>query len=138
MRKYVMCLSLALGLSGCAGFPGQNGEAAASKAVAKRAEARMAALQDLDFKKAYEYMSPGYRQVKDLKRFRVEFGGAANIVSFKVLEPECEPEVCRVVVTRVFKVPLGGRRVGKLMDMETSIQQVWVKTDGRWWYSTSR
>lgn len=138
MYKYVMCLSLALGLGGCAGLSGQADSVKAGKTVAKRAEERMAALQDLDFKKAYEYMSPSYRQVKDLKRFRVEFGGAANIVSFKVLEPECEPEVCRVVVTRVVKLPMGGRRVGQFMDMETSIQQVWVNTNGTWWYSSSR
>ncbi|NLY16449.1 MAG: hypothetical protein GXZ05_08725 [Gammaproteobacteria bacterium] len=138
MYRYVLGLSLALGLSGCAGLSGQVDTAKAGKVVAKRAEARMAALQDLDFKQAYAYMSPTYRQVKDLKRFRVEFGGAANIVSFKVLEPECEPEVCRVVVTRVVKIPMGGRRVGQFMDMETSIQQVWVNTDGNWWYSTSR
>ena len=131
MMKMVFPIALIIGLSGCVGLQLQSDE----QVVIKRAEDRMAALQAVNFKKAYSYMTPGYRSMNSLDRFKGQFAGGANITWFEVLAPDCEPERCIVTVTRKYKMPISARgEVGRVREFENNTRQVWIKTDGKWWY----
>lgn len=122
---------LVLILAGCAGLQLKSDD----QVVIDRAEKRMAALQAGDFKKAYSYMTPGYKATKSLERFQSEFAGGANITWFEVLNPECESERCVVTVTRKYKMQISARgEMGKAREFENNTQQVWIKVDGQWWY----
>ena len=131
MIRVLFVAAMTLTLAGCAGLQVKTD----AQIVKERADKRMAALQAGDFKKAYSYMTPGYRATKNLNRFKGEFAGGLNITWFEVLEPECEPERCVVTVTRKYKMPMTVRgQAGKVREFENNTRQVWINTDGQWWY----
>lgn len=131
MIRIVFVAMVTLMLAGCAGLQLKTDE----QIVMERAEKRMSALQARDFKKAYSYMTPGYKATKNLQRFQGEFAGGANITWFEVLSPECEPERCVVTVTRKYKMQMTARgQAGTLREFENNTRQTWIKVDGRWWY----
>lgn len=118
-------------LTGCVGFQYKSDE----EIVIDRAIKRMEALQSLDFKKAYSYMSPGYREVKNLNRFKSDFSGAANMRSFSVSGASCEENRCVVTVARKYTVTLNVRGSRGAQPLENISRQLWLKVDGKWWYS---
>lgn len=130
MRKLLFLYAAAVVLSGCSVLQTGSDE----DAVAKRAHQRMAALQALDFAKAYSYMSPGYRDSRSLEALPANLPGA-NITSFTVGTPVCESDRCVVNVHRKYKTMLNVRgRLGQVQELENNMQQVWIKDGGRWWY----
>lgn len=131
MLRFLPLALVAVFLTGCAGFQVQPDE----NVVAKRAEQRMTALKDLDFKKAYSYMTPGYRAVKNLNRFQAEFAGAANLQSFAVVGTECEEDRCVVILERSYQMHMNVRGARGAQVFEGHTRQVWVRLDGQWWYS---
>jgi|SRR5690554_1556463 len=131
MWHKTLVLAFVIGLSGCAILqPGSD-----EQVVQDKAERRMAALQALDFHKAYAYMTPGYRAVNSLNTFAGRHAGAASMTGFTVNSPQCEMERCTVVVTRRYKaaLPIQGRR-DQAVELENNTKQVWIKSDGKWWY----
>jgi|LSQX01.1.fsa_nt_gb hypothetical protein len=130
LKKGVFGIFLLL-LSGCA-ISGSSAE----ETVALRAEQRMRALQELNFDKAYNYMSPGYKNAKDLERFKRDFAGANTLQSFYVGDVSCEEQVCQVMVIARYKIALTGRgQIGKTTEIERGSSQTWILHDGIWWYA---
>lgn len=94
---------------------------------------RLELLQELDFEAAYELMSPGYRQTRDLDRFKFDFGGAGTIRSFKFKSASCEEDQCSTYVD--VEYDLGANAPG-LKIVRTNIES-WIRVDGKWWFVKS-
>lgn len=107
--------------------------------VESRSALRLEALKKLDFEKAYTYMSPGYRSVKDLNRFKLENAGAVNLLDFNVQSTECVADTCHVLVASDYKITMVGRgfSVKNPLVIDRVSKETWIRTDGQWWFVKS-
>ena len=107
--------------------------------VEHRSALRFEALKKLDFEKAYTYMSPGYRSVKDLNRFKLENAGAVNLLDFNVLSAECAEDTCQVLVKSFYKmaIPLPGMSMKNPLTIDRVSKETWIRTGGKWWFVKS-
>jgi hypothetical protein len=105
----------------------------AQKAViAKRAEARWAALVAGDFAKAYGFESPEYRSVFSIQQFSGRFGGAVTWKLARTKSVEYDPgNVARVVVEVEYDAPIMAH--GNVRGVRQMMEK-WLFTDGDWWY----
>ncbi|WP_199137442.1 hypothetical protein [Delftia sp. ASV31] len=119
----VACAAL---LAGCATM-GDGGKTP-EDIVNARSAAYLKARQSGDVDKAYTYLTPTYRALKNKERFRLENGAATVLKGGELLSTTCVPERC--VVRRNFTtiVPtMPG------VDVPISITEAWVVEDGQWW-----
>lgn len=110
-----------------------------SEIVESRSILRLDALKELDFEKAYTYMSPGYRSVKDLKRFNIEYAGVVNMLSFNINSVECIIDTCSVLVESNYKIiiPSRGFSIKNPLIIDRVNKETWIRTDGKWWFVKS-
>ena len=130
-------LTVILSVSACAVMQPKTDE----ERVSSLAEQRQAALLEYDFKKAYKYMSPGYRQLNSLEQFISNYAGVYSWVSSDVLGATCEDDICTVNV-EVFidmglmhntRAPNSEKVLVPRVNIET-----WFKLDNKWWFSKSQ
>ena len=109
------------------------------KVVEQRSTLRLEALKKLDFEKAYSYMSPGYRSVKSLGRFKAENAGAVNILDFNVQSAECVEDTCHVLVSSNYKMVMVGRgfSIKNPLIIDRESKETWIRTEGKWWFVKS-
>lgn len=109
--------------------------------VLKLAEKRQTALLAQDFKKAYKYMSPGYRELNTVENLMSDYAGVYSWKSSDVLNATCDDDVCRVNV-KVF-VDIGLMQSAGAPDQERVLvprvnRETWLKLDNKWWFSKSQ
>lgn len=128
-------LTAILGLSACAMIQPNTEE----DLVFSLAGQRQAALLKQDFKKAYQYMSPGYRQLNTVEQLSASYAGVYSWVSSNVKNVSCSDDVCKVGVEVEVDIglmmnssrrPEADRFIVKRFNSET-----WFKLDGKWWFS---
>ena len=96
-------------------------------AVRARAQQRWDALLKNDFRAAYEFLSPGTRQVESFESYsgllRPGFWKDAQIKGVT-----CKPEadVCEVATTISY--------VFQGMPVTTPLKESWTRSGGQWWY----
>lgn len=136
MTRLLFASILTLGLSACAALgPVANPEAT----VTKRSEKRLDALQKNDIKKAYAFMSPGYRATKSIHVFEADHVGLTMAKGYEIINVNCEEERCRVGMNVRFKMEdiggLAGMRgqSGHSGEIEMYFQETWVLINGKWW-----
>lgn len=96
--------------------------------VNARSTAYLKVRQSGELDKAYEYLTPTYRKLKDKERFRLENGGATTLRGGELISTVCEPTRCVVRRNYTTKVPtMGG------VEVPISITEAWVSEDGQWW-----
>lgn len=129
-------ITTVLAVSACAAMQPKTDE----ERVLALAEQRQAALLEHDFKKAYQYMSPGYRQLNNLDQFSSKHLGVYNWDSSEVLNATCEEDVCTVNVDILFDMGTvrntGGAEPEKFLIPRTN-RETWVKLNNKWWFSKS-
>ena len=130
-------LTVILGLSACAMMQPKTAE----ESVLARAEQRQVALLKHDFAKAYQYMSPGYRQLNSLEQFTANHVGVYSWVSSTVKNASCDDDVCKVNVEIEYDAGLmmGTSRkpsAEKFLVPRVN-QETWFKLDDKWWFSKS-
>lgn len=118
-------LLLAL-MAGCA-TPG--GPKTPEEIVGERAEARWNALVAGDWKTAYSFATPAYRNAIDVEGFRQRTGGQGGWLGAEVRSVVCEEDVCNVLVRLGFR-PILPRGIPEL---HTDYEERWVYDDGSWW-----
>lgn len=127
-----------LAVSACAVIQPKTDE----ERVFELAEQRQAALLNHDFKKAYQYMSPGYRQLNSLEQFHSNYAGVYSWVSSNVKNVSCEDEICKVNVEIEYDAQLMMNTARKPNSERFLIPRVnletWVKLDNKWWFSKSQ
>ncbi|CAH1903901.1 conserved hypothetical protein [Candidatus Nitrotoga sp. HW29] len=133
LQKGAAAFILSMGMMGCAGSGGglaQSVQVEPQKMVADLATARWGALIKGDFAKAYNYLSPGTREVMSLDVYKAKFRGgnwkAANVDSVS-----CEQDQCKVLMA----IEYGYRDIKSL---ETRLDEKWMRQDGKWWYVPRR
>lgn len=126
---------VALFLSACS-IQGQytDGGLTDEQLIERMSLERLGYLKSLDYEEAYKLMSPGYRSIKDINRFKLDFGGSHNIRGFEFESASCDSDVCTSYVKVTYE--LGGS-AGGLNVVRTNIE-TWAKIDGRWWFMKSK
>lgn len=86
--------------------------------------------------KAYDLLSPGYRQTKD----RASYAQEMNVRPVRwskvhYTSQECETDVCKVHLTVDYALNMGGP-AGEVKSTSFLVE-TWVKSDGKWWYLPS-
>ena len=130
-------LTMILSVSACAVMQPK----ADDELIIELAEKRQAALLKHDFKTAYQYMSPGYRQLNSLEQFADNYAGVYSWVSSDVLDASCEEDICKVNVEVV--VDLGLMQNTRTPASEKVLiprvnQETWLNLDNKWWFSKSQ
>ena len=95
--------------------------------VKERAQARYDALLKGDIKKAWGFTAPTYRQRVSADGYRAVMGGVGNWTKAEASRVTCEEERCELTGLITYKVP----RMG--MENTIPLDEVWIKTDGKWW-----
>lgn len=114
-------------LSGCAGIErnGVEGEDPKQQ-VRELASSRWEALIAGNLDKAYEYLSPGAREVMSLELYKKKTRtGTWKKASVRTVS--CEQYQCEVTIV----IEYGYR---DMKSIETRLNEVWLQESGKWWY----
>ena len=119
-------------LAGCASAPTATvAHSTPEQAVSERAQQRWDRLLVGDFEKAYDYLTPAYRDLKTPAQYANRFGNGAAWHSAKVGKVNCESaERCTatvnldvLVIARGFNKPI-----------QTTHTETWLLEEGQWWF----
>jgi len=127
-------LLLALALAGCASVQTPAGTTP-EEIVTKRAQDRWNLLLKPDYQAAYEYLTPGYREVRSYRHYLATLGSSVKRVSADVIKVACESEeVCKVNVEISYYYGAQGS-MGQPGDTPISrvSEETWIKVDDQWW-----
>ncbi len=112
-------------------------ERPAGEVVKERAQARWDALVDQEFAAAWDYYTPGYRQMTERDAFDADMDArpvqwnAASVIS-----AECDEEASKCeVLTEVTYQPTGGPKEMRSVEVTRDLEEEWLLMDGQWWYS---
>ena len=119
-----------VGIVGCAASPGPSPEKgsaeSASQAVERRANARWDALVAGDLARAYEYLSPGSRQVYSVENYKALIRPGLWKKA-RVERVECpEAEICEVVVQVDYAI--------RGTAVSTPLRETWTQSGAEWWF----
>lgn len=132
LRRKLSLMSALLGvllLAGCATPPMQ---VSPENIVRQRAKARWDALIAGDTEKAYQFLHPAYRAVRDLKFYQASVSPrAAQWTGVDVIGVECKADVCSARIRIDFKVVQGMASRGAIFD--THYDEQWIIENGSWW-----
>lgn len=127
LKVVLLAALLVVELTGCTGnVRNVEDQQGARQQVGERATQRWNALMAGDLAKAYEYMSPGTREVMSLdlykKKIRAGAWKKANVDTVS-----CEQDRCEVTMV----IEYGYR---DMKSIETRLNEVWLQEGGKWWY----
>lgn len=123
-------LACVFALAGCASMSAKTPE----EVVTQRAQERWDALIARNFKKAYGYLQPKYREENSVEKYVARFGDAGEWKAVQIHEATCEAERCtvRVRLTSINNVPNFTKAFPEITGY---FDEVWVREDGRWWFN---
>ncbi|MDT8450151.1 MAG: hypothetical protein RQ847_08230 [Wenzhouxiangellaceae bacterium] len=105
--------------------------------VAERAQARWEAMIARDFKRAWQFYTPGFREKSDPADFSAELSRRpVRWDSAEVAEVSCQQARCSVQV-EVGYTAAGAPGVLAGMEGRRPVEETWIQIDGEWWYSAS-
>jgi hypothetical protein len=140
---YLAAALVAASLAGCAAGPAgvkSDAPAASPKGVAKGVEARAQQRWDLlvagKAAQAYDYFSPGYREVKDRDTYAADMAvRPGHWTKAEVQGSECPKglQVCDVTVQVYFTVESTLPGVGTLESFSPIVER-WIETEGSWYF----
>ncbi|MDR3389261.1 MAG: hypothetical protein P4L92_19635 [Rudaea sp.] len=122
-------LLVLVALAGCmAGVKDQD-----NSVIRTRAVERWDLLIAHQAEKAYDYLSPGYRETKPREAYAKEMNGRGIRWSkVRFGSQECDAEVCKVHLSVDYSVDLGGL-AGKVASSGLVVE-TWIKTKGQWYF----
>ncbi len=133
MQRGVAALILSIGMMGCAGSGGGSTsptQVEPQKIVADLAAARWEALIKGDLAKAYNYLSPGTRDVMSLDLYKARIRGG-NWKKANVDSVTCEQDQCKVLMAIEYSYR-------DIKSLETRLEENWLRQDGKWWFVPRR
>lgn len=108
-------------------------------AVEQRAQARWDALIARDIATAWQFFTPGYRQLNDESAYGSDvLNRPTQWLQAEAERSECDGEDTCTVVVRVRVqafMPGGG---GRPMEVDTWVRESWLKLDGVWYHLPTR
>ena len=137
-KVYFAAFSTALAaatlLGGCASTGGAGGGRGEDANVLRtRAVERWDLLIAHKAEKAYDYLSPGFRETRKREVYADEMNNRGvrwNKVTYG--SQECETDTCKVHLFVDYKIDMGGP-AGKI-PTSSPVTETWIKVDGRWYY----
>lgn len=127
LKAGALAAVLAVGLAGCAGAVRDAGvEQAPRQQVKELAAARWDALIAGDLARAYEYLSPGTRDVMSLDLYKKKTR-PGSWKKASIDEVSCEQDRCGVTVVIEYSYR-------DMKSIETRLNEVWLQEGGKWWY----
>jgi len=128
-RKLVLASAL-LGAALLAGCAAPSVQVAPEDAVRLRAKARWDALIAGEFEKAYQFLQPSYRPLRDFDSYRrTVAGGLSKWTGADVVGVECAAEACTARIRIDYQVPAMMRGA----TLNTHYDEKWVSEKGNWW-----
>jgi hypothetical protein len=125
-----LAVAVCLCLAGCGIGKGISPE----EHVTERAEQRWRALIDGDFRDAYDFLAPGYRETTPYERYQRRFGTLVAWQTATVTDVRVDQELGRADVTLTLKyraaVPTGA-----MIDNARGMRETWLFVDGDWFFS---
>lgn len=108
--------------------------------VLERAQQRWDRVIERDFAQAYEFYTPGFREMtevdgyrRDMQNVRIRYTGA------EALSAECEEAVCEVHVRVSYRLPESAAPTGmSRIPGERRVEETWIRAHGSWWFSPPR
>lgn len=95
------------------------------------ASQRWGYLIDGRWQKAYDMLTPAYRNLHDLREYQSQFKGAVQWRRAEVASTTCEAEKCEVRIELTVASPFGR---GKGDTISTFFTETWLNEGGRWYY----
>lgn len=95
------------------------------------ASQRWGYLIDGQWQKAYDMLTPAYRNLHDLREYQSQFKGAVQWKRAEVANATCEAEKCEVRIELTVASPFGR---GKGDTISTFFTETWLNEGGRWYY----
>ena len=95
--------------------------------VQSRAQDRLDTLMRGDFKAAYAYLTPAFRETSTWQRYASRYAGVGNWRGATVKSVNCEPERCNV------KVSIRYQMVRLKIENTRSFDEVWIEMGGKWY-----
>lgn len=97
---------------------------------------RWAAVIENDLDKAYEYFSPGYREIEDLQSYKIRIATAKihmkwNSASYKSANCESE-DICNVQIDVEYTYTFPRRSMGS-STVNSTLNENWIKVNGDWY-----
>lgn len=132
--KRLIVLALIILLPGCAMLQPRPAE----EVVAERALERWAAIAERDFATAYEYLSPGAKQLQSegayaeqMRRSMVRWNGA------EVTDVSCDETRCEVRVEIAVTV-IGALQGARRVNTTAPANETWLKSGRKWYFVPQR
>lgn len=117
-------------LAGCQPAPTEE-------TVEQRAQARWDHFSERNFEAAWEYYSPGFRQMTAREDFALDMRNRPlRWHDAQVNSAECDEDRCTVAVSVTYQ-PTGASGPQSQMRMTRDIDEQWVRINDRWWYVTN-
>ncbi len=105
--------------------------------VEERAQERWDLLIANDQIAAWEYHSPGYREMTSAQDFAQEVRRRpVRYTDARVKSADCEEDRCTVTTAITYRVPGGPTGINQ-MRMTRDIDEQWLRLDGQWWFSSN-
>lgn len=121
-------------LVGCAALQPATPE----EAVAARALARYDALIAMNYRSAYAFLTPAYREEFSYENWIRTRPPRARFVSASIVSVDCpSADLCNVEVRNGYHSPQGVRAAPKGV-IERVTAERWVRVDGQWWLFVNR
>ena len=133
LQRGVAALTVSVGMMGCAVSGGgvtQSVQIEPQKIVADLAATRWDALIKGDIAKAYNYLSPGTREIVSLDLYKAKVRGG-NWKKANVDSISCDQDQCKVLMA----IEYGFRDIKSL---ETRMEENWLRQDSKWWFVPRR
>jgi len=129
-NRFIFAVSTLMLLASC------NEARPPEEIVAERAQARWDALIARDYREAWKFLTPGYRETLEDFDYAAEMARRPiQWTSAEVFRVECDEDLPRCSVqTRIeYTVPAAMPGVGSLSSRSGSVE-IWLQIEGQWWY----
>lgn len=102
----------------------------------QRVQGRWDALIQRDFERAYEFLTPAYRNAYDLGYYKRQFGDRVGWLSAEVKSIQQEGQVAQVIVSVRYKtlLPFAAANGQNVVESATFLSEKWIKEGEVWFY----
>ncbi len=126
--------ALLLTLGACTVFVTGCVDKSSPDMIDKRSVERWNYLIAHEAEKAYDYLTPGYRQTKTREAYASEMNDRPVAWKSAVFEKkECDGDRCKVDVSIDYSMPIPGA-AGRRSEAKSIQHETWIRLDGQWYY----
>lgn len=85
--------------------------------------------------KAYDYLSPGFRDTQPREVYAAAMNGRpVKWISAKFVGKECEEDSCKVRVDVTYSIELPGLQGSTAVQATNTQEESWIRSGGEWFY----